>query len=274
MTGYLRHILIIAVLGGGLYFASGYFVTSNCCEEGISELYIHEPATPPTNYMLRILFIGNSYTFFNNLPRMIGEIAHSDPQNHIRFEIKSITKGGIGLKELWDAGDALKILRSERWDYVVLQEQSFWAMSPESISDTNKSVKAFQQQILQQGARSVFFISWPRKAGSHWYTDGQTNFLRSPEYMQQRFNYYSQRIAEPIGAQTIGVGDYWLYMQQAYPEMELYRTDGTHPSPAGTYLSALLFYRYFTGFKPDQSSYIPSGVNQKDAAILRSVISQ
>jgi hypothetical protein len=268
----LRYGLILAITLGGLTFATSYFLTPACCKDGISELVTAEPKNK-AQQTLRILFVGNSYTFYHRMPEMIAQLAASDPENTTRLEIQSVTRGGIALKDLWETGDALELLVTSKWDYVVLQEQSFWAMFPESIRVTNKIVKTFNQSIKQAGAQTVLFVTWPRQPGSSWYNSGQYSFLKSPPYMQQQFDYYSAKLANSINAPAIAVGDYWSHTLAAYPGIPLYMSDGSHPSPTGSYLAALLFYRFFSGHKPLQAAFVPSGVDPQHASILRSLVS-
>jgi hypothetical protein len=241
-------------------------------KDGVSELMIGKPAGT-AQYALRILFIGNSYTYYNDMPRQLALIAASDPANQIEFTIQSVARGGITLQELWDDGRARELLRNQHWDYVVLQQQSFWAMSPASIIETLKLIRVFDQEIKAAGAHTLIFTTWARKPGSSWYSDKKTaTFLRSPEYMQKQFSMHTQDIAARVGATAIPVGEYWAYATSAYPDIDLYLVDGTHPSAAGAYLTALAFYRYFSGHAPTQVTYHPGEISTDDATKLRSVV--
>ena len=64
---------------------------------------------------LRILFLGNSYTYYNALPDMVMTLANSTPGR--RLETKSVTRGGATLADLWNLTNALEVLRSGTWDY-------------------------------------------------------------------------------------------------------------------------------------------------------------
>src|SRR5262249_59875398 len=69
----------------------------------------------------RVLFIGNSYTYFNNLPAMFAALAASAGYD---VQTEMVAPGGWRLKDHWEKGEGLALLRERRWDYVVLQEQS------------------------------------------------------------------------------------------------------------------------------------------------------
>jgi hypothetical protein len=259
------------VLAGGALVARDMFLQAPQHTPGVTAVQ-SSAATEKTVYALRVLFIGNSYTFYNNLPGMLLKMAESDPENSIRFTVQSVTEGGIGLKEAWEQGRANAAIHASTWDYVVLQEQSFWAMFPQSVITTIKMARLFDEQIKLANARTLLVTTWPRQPGSHWYSDSQTSFLRSPEYMLQQFNDKTQDLAERLGAVVVPVGDYWAAALAQHPEIPLYIADGTHPSPAGTYLAALVYYRYFVGRNPASISFVPKGVTPEQAQKLQALV--
>jgi hypothetical protein len=67
-----------------------------------------------------ILFIGNSFSYFNSLPKLLSDFARSAG---VDLLTDGVFQGGATLKILWDNELALKKLRSKKWDYVVLQER-------------------------------------------------------------------------------------------------------------------------------------------------------
>ena len=186
--------------------------------------------------------------------------------------VKSVTQGGIGLKELWDMPETHQALAEQKWDFVVLQEQSYWAMNTESVLNTYKMVRGWDAEIKKTGARTLLFTTWPRKPASNWYTNEDSAFLRNPEFMLNKFTLHTNALAEKIGAVAIPAGGYWGYVNNAHPEIDLYTNDGSHPGPAGSYLNALLFYRYFAQYPLGNVTYVPPGVSADTAKILRAVV--
>ena len=70
---------------------------------------------------MRILFLGNSFTYFHDLPDMVAEM--------LQAEVGRNLVGGAYLFQHIDPADELctvthKLLTEEKWDYVVLQDQS------------------------------------------------------------------------------------------------------------------------------------------------------
>ena len=73
------------------------------------------------NGSISILFIGNSFSYYHSLPKLIAHFAHTSGLGDVFVDGAFL--GGATLKMLWDDGYALKKLRSRKWDYIVLQER-------------------------------------------------------------------------------------------------------------------------------------------------------
>lgn len=255
----LANVLGVSTLGGG--------------SDGVSELMQSTQAAPP-KYALRVLFIGNSYTFTHNIPKQLVNIASSDDGNVIQFTVQSVTRGGKSLKDLWAEGKAARILQNAKWDYVVLQDQSFWAMSAESIRETTDYVTRFDKLAKAAGAKTMIYLIWPRRPGSNWYKDPKYTSLRSADYMLSRFITETYKLSGALGAYPVGVGIYWSRVMKQYPEIPLYAEDAHHPSVAGAYLSALVFYKTLTGSDLSKVTFIPLGVSTDTAAKMKSVVAK
>jgi len=78
-------------------------------------------AKPQQSDTTRVLFIGNSYTYFNNLPEVFARLAEAG--HHGRVETRMVAPGGWRLKDHWEKGSARQLLDAEKW-IVVLQDQS------------------------------------------------------------------------------------------------------------------------------------------------------
>jgi len=241
--------------------------------EGVSSIMTSSTAQPP-KYALHVLFIGNSYTFVHDIPREMVDIASSDPGNPTQFIVQSVTRGAVGLRELWTDGNALAALKARHWDYVVLQENSFWAMTSGNIEESQEYFAKFDQAIKENHAKTILYLTWPREPGSSWYTDPKYSFLQNPTYMMERFAYNTDAEARKLGALVSPVGLYWFRTLKAQPPIKLYGPDNHHPGPAGAYLAALVFYKTLTGRDVTKITMIPAGVAPKDAAMIKTIVSQ
>ncbi len=192
------------------------------------------PAKP-----IRVLFIGNSYTFFNNLPKLVETIAESQ-KGGPRIETEVSLSGGKTLKWHWENGKALEAVRKGGWDFVVLQEHSTLGKPPApgalpEINDPSmyyEYAERFQAEIAKTGAKTVLFATWARNG--------------FPE-QQRRLDDAFTRLAVKSGAAIVPAGLAWTVTKLEAPGIQLYMPDRSHPSMAGSYLNALLFYRCLTG---------------------------
>ncbi len=222
----------------------------------------------------RILFMGSDYIVSNNLPGMLVGIASSDTKSRGELEVQQSTRADVTLNELWISPKARGPLLSQSWDYVVLQQQGFWALTLKSIVSTFSLADEMKPYLAKAGAKPVVFVSWAMQPGSHWYSDAQTSGdLKDPSYMQQQLDASSMTLADRLGGITIPVGDFWAYALKLNPNWSqyLYYIDGSRPGPAGSYLTALVFYRFLTGRSPLQTTYVPSGVKPEAADELRKI---
>lgn len=171
---------------------------------------------------MRILFIGNSYTSRNNLPKLIERLARD--AMGVSVETRAVVAGGASLRRHWNAGEALALLRGSEWTHVVLQEQS--TLPIKNPVRFKENVRLFDHEIRQRGARTVLYLTWARKAAP----DSQENLSKAVT-----------EIATELRALVVPVGPAWQRAQQADPGVVLYEKDGSHPTPAGSRLAAEVF---------------------------------
>jgi hypothetical protein len=198
-----------------------------------------QPAPRP----VRILFIGNSYTYFNNLPRLVEAVAESQKTGP-RVEVDAVVSGGKTLQWHWDNGAALRKIRAGGWNFVVLQEQSTLGVAPaRSGAPTGIPVindpaayfdygTKFIDEIKKAGATPVLYATWAR--------DGY------PE-QQRRLDDAFARLADKTDAVLVPAGLAWTVARLESPVLRLYMPDRSHPSATGSYLNALVFYQCLTG---------------------------
>ena len=183
-----------------------------------------EPPVPVTRAEdarpLRILFIGNSLTFYNDLPTRTAEIARVDTT--LRWpDPQSVTRSSTSLRQHWFLGMAPQRIQAERWDYVVLQEGSQdIVQDPET---TEVYVTKYDSLARAGGARTMLFLTW---------TYGDI-----PQLQDSVTRVYT-RIASHVGTLVAPVGVAWQRALQLNPTLPLYLPDSIHPAPVGTYLAA------------------------------------
>jgi hypothetical protein len=201
--------------------------------QGASGLPSQEPAarsSPRQNQgPARILFIGNSYTYYNNLPEILAALAAAAGEGNAT--VRMAASGGWKLKDHWERGEALGLLWSDPWDYVVLQEQSTLGVNYYVEGRTRIAgdelfrpyAIRWAAEARKVGATPVFYLTWaPREA---------------PED-QDRLNRAYFRAGRDSAAIVAPAGMAWSQMRREHPEIGLFSGAGSHPSSAGTYLVA------------------------------------
>lgn len=227
-------------------------------------------AVPPGSPQINIFFVGNSYTSENDLPRLLRAIA-ADAQNPVDVETVEAAAGGVRLVDSWGNGQARAALFSRHWDYVVLQEQSLMTMLSGNQPVIRSGFFEWGQSIHAAGAMPVVFETWARQPGSAAYSsaDATANNLTDATTMQAQIDYVLGEAGSSIGALPVPVGDVWMRCEQQPGAPLLYESDNSHPSLAGSYLAAMLFYRILIGHTPSSSNFVPDGLDPAAAQILR-----
>jgi len=93
----------------------GFLLSHAGCRGSATAAYVFAPGKN-----LRVLFIGNSLTQSNDLPAIVQALAVAGGQPALTQ--KSVLLPGTSLEDQWNNGRALKALRAEKWDVVVLQQ--------------------------------------------------------------------------------------------------------------------------------------------------------
>ncbi|OYZ49123.1 MAG: hypothetical protein B7Y15_10785, partial [Bacteroidetes bacterium 24-39-8] len=183
---------------------------------------------------VRVLFVGNSYVYYNNLIQMIGLITDSIDTKII---CKKSVFGGSTLGDHWNGRKGLKsrqIIANGKFDIVVIQDNSMWPI------DHKDSVlyfgELFCKEIKQKGARPFLYNTWARQ--------------KTPE-TQNAINLVYQELGKAQGATVVPVGSCWSKALEIKKDADLFNIDGSHPSAMGSFLIALSFIKQITGKLPE-----------------------
>lgn len=193
---------------------------------------------------IRVLFVGNSLTYTNSMPAMVAKLAEADA-GAPRIIPVWYTAGGWTLEGA--AGDAglTRVIREARWNDVVLQEQSqIGSQSPASTA-MYAAAGALSTQASRIGARTMLFAPWAWRSGDERDLPGD-----SYSAMQQRIHASYAGLGDRLDAPVAPVGTAWSWTIENDPGIELWAGDGVHPTTAGSYLAACVFYVMLTGRDP------------------------
>ncbi len=221
---------------------------------------------------LRVLFIGSSLTYYWDLPLQVEALA-LDLGAEPKVETEASTGLGVGLlhhlsPEYSNTLDAIKI---GEFNIVVIQGYSIEpAEDPETFI---KNALALAKEVKVTGAEVVFYDTWA--------VDPEGTLVKardiyekpwsggSFEEMHARIREAYVRASSETNGRLAYVGDAWVKILSEHPEIELYTTDGIHPSECGSYLVACVFVNVLTNLDPRDAKWRPEGVSEDEAIVLR-----
>ena len=179
---------------------------------------------------LKVLFVGNSYTYFWNLPQVVEAMAES---RNFPLITRQSTAGGANLGHHSRGArnlNTVSMVDSGDWDHVILQDHSLRAIqAPDSL---HYYVNWWNQRIQNSGDTTHLYMTWAR------------NF--NPLMILTIAEEY-ESVGNDLSIPVVPIGRIWDSAKRLRPEIDLYDPDGSHPSPLGTYLTACAFFSHLSG---------------------------
>ena len=177
----------------------------------------------------KVLFVGNSFTYFWNMPQMVEAMAKDQG---VDLKTSQSTVGGSNLSQHWNKEKDTKtreILEKENFDYVILQDHSM------STIDAPERFTEYASKLIElakkKGAEPLLSMTWA---------------YDSNPLMQETIASAYIELGQKTGAKVVPVGSIFMEAQQARPDLKMY-FDDKHPSEKGSYLIALTFTKFFSG---------------------------
>jgi hypothetical protein len=218
---------------------------------------------------LRMLFVGNSLTSQNDLPGMIAALARSRGRGML---YEAHAPGGYRLSQHASDPRLLEKIDRGSWDVVVLQEQSQMpALPPDRLQ---REVYPFARVLSERiraaspGAKVAFYATMAKRNGDAQFFPDIAE-MGTYAGMQRRINASYAEMAKDNRGLLVPVGSVWEKARAEKPAIELY-ADETHPSLAGTYLAACIFYAVIFEQSPVGASH-PRGIDDATATILQKI---
>ena len=193
---------------------------------------------------LKILFVGNSLTYANDLPGLVKEIALLD---NITVTFKSYSKPDYSLEDHWNEDLVQRELKKKkRYHFVVLQQ------GPSALQESQALLTEYALKFAELSrlcdATPALYMVWP-------------SAKRSFDHSGVIHSY--SNAAEKTGSLLCPAGTAWKYAWDVDPALPLYGPDAFHPSKTGSVLAALAIYGALTG-KKDFGFIDQSGCSWKD----------
>lgn len=223
---------------------------------------------------LDVLFIGNSYTHFYEMPRLLEAMAESAG---CAIHVEYVAPGGARLHQHVQSGATLAAIGAARWDAVILQDYSQLPSQPltDVREKTLPSVLGLANAIFHNNPQTslYYYVTWGRRDGDKKFC-GQSpevcTFLGHTEAVYRGYSLYRGE----TGGSFADVGGAWANVyrdrRKPFPFKELYSADGTHPSLKGSYLAAAVFFAALFKASPEGLAY-PQGLSRQSAEYLQKV---
>lgn len=185
------------------------------------------------------------------MPGLIAQMAEARGRT---LQHRLIQSGGASLRMHWNKGEAQKAIEQTRYDYVVLQEQS--TLPVKNTLRFHENVRLFDEVIKASGAMTALYQTWARQ--------------NAPETQAAITNAYTT-IGEEIGATVIPVGIAWQSFLNQHKQPVLHDKDQSHPTLAGSYLAACVFFAVLFGESPIGIAYDLKGLSPADVELLQKI---
>ncbi len=217
---------------------------------------------------IRILFIGNSFTHMHDFPYMVSRLA-IETNDTILADFSAIDSYTLEKHSNYTA--TIEKIKSECWDYVVLQEQSQRpAMNLELFE--NKTVfyaDSLHKLILEfnPNARILLFMTWGKKFGDSELCY-KFPYICTYKGMQDKLKERYSALGSRLSAMVIPCGLAWQYFQEE-TVINLYEDDLKHPNVLGSYLNACIFYAALLKKTPEGIAYNPANINPNELHLIQ-----
>lgn len=171
---------------------------------------------------ISILFVGNSHTYYNDMPRMVSELFAGIG---IDARVTMETEGGKNLLYHCARKDVVFNIVYGKYDYVVIQEVA------SSFDHDNfiEGVNAFKINSLDRSeTQPILYMIWAHRDNKKLQPTITESYIEGSEI---------------LGAPIAPAGEVWHRMLRGNRSLPFYRDDGNHATPLGSYLAAsCIFY--------------------------------
>lgn len=200
-----------------------------------------------TGDAIRVLFIGNSLTYTNDLPQIVESIGTAAGEN---IETVSVSYPNYALIDHWNDGLIQDEIRTGSFDYVVLQQ------GPSSLPVNRDSLRLvtalFDPVIRESGAMPALFAVWPDISRFDFFPDVAESYRLA---------------AQDVVGVYLPVGNTWLAVWNQIPTAPLYGGDGYHPGLAGSYAAAVVMVSVLADRDPQSLPRNVPGISLDQALV-------
>lgn len=215
---------------------------------------------------LKILFIGNSYTHMNNMPKLFEKISKDAGMNVI---VEKSAQSGASFNVHSERTEMFKAIKKRQWDYVILQGYSRELTFENSHIDT--ATIPFLNQIVDSIYKNnactnlLFYMTWG-------YDNGflENKAVDTHEKMADKIDSGYRYLSATYDVPIVPVGMVWKKVR-ALKEMDLYVEDRAHPSKEGSFLIASTFFESIFGIQSREDIGI---IKEEYARLIRRAVNE
>ncbi|MEY4604263.1 MAG: hypothetical protein RIT43_1555 [Bacteroidota bacterium] len=212
---------------------------------------------------IEILFIGNSFTHMNQMPKTFEKVATSLGQN---VYVEMNAKSNHSLKMHTERPELFTAIRSRKWDFVIIQPFSRELIFREDSVEraTIPYLKQLLDSVYANNACTnvLLYQTWGYKNGTT-----EDSLSNTYDRMSNRIREGAMRISDRFGLPVVPVGMVWDQVLKLGYGTGLYDADGSHPSPEGSYLIASTFYVAL--FKKELKDAFTAGIAPEKVAAIQ-----
>ena len=218
----------------------------------------------PAENSCKILFIGNSLTFYNNLPGMVKQLAEATGRSVF---IDASTIGGATLADHAVNASTLSKIQQQEWDYAILQQAIMAVAFPEIYPELSWPIESLADAISENNTETkvLYFLDYSMRNGLFWLGEYYTY-----DASQQMLYDGTLELAEQLELAIAPVGWAWNAVVRDRPDIDLYASDEGHPSYLGSYLSAAVYFATIFQEAVSTNSYT-AGIDDETAGFLQDV---
>jgi hypothetical protein len=208
----------------------------SCSENSI------EPEEPDISYDLSILFIGNSYTYYHNMPETFSTLSQLSGKN---IYTDTSTRGGKQISYFVKDSSTLQKIHERHWDFIVFQQYQLITESEERIRlHLDYAIK--MDSIIHQNyaqTKTILFMEQAYSNGDRTYDSDDDYYKMTERVIRGSISYANQMGSSPIIAPVAAAWQNVYKSDRDYEiHMVLHDPDGAHPSAMGAYVTACTFY--------------------------------
>ncbi len=211
----------------------------------------------------KVLFVGNSYTYVNDLPVLFRQLSAAAGKN---VSTDMSAPGGYTLEQHFYMQATIDKINSADWDYVILQEQSQYpVIDYYRQNSTYPFAEKLDSVIRANNSSTMLYMTWGRKNGGQQCIGNYCSPLFTDYFhMQDSLSASYSHLSQILNCRLCPVGLAWKQARIQNPDADLWDADLSHPTIKGSYLAACLFYASIFDKSPEGINYY-AGIDSAEA---------